>query len=165
MTLYTSKVVAQYLNLSERRVRQLRDEGTIREKRPGLYDLVDTMARYIKFIGAGSKADLNDERAKLTRAKREAAETENRVRNAELLEVGDVEEAYSTMIMNFRSRILALPQKMAPAIVALEGEEQQVQDLLQAELEEALETLSKPEEALAALGDEDNEETEAEATG
>ena len=57
MTLYTSKVVAQYLNLSERRVRQLRDEGTIREKRPGLYDLVDTMARYIKYIGAGSKAD------------------------------------------------------------------------------------------------------------
>ena len=66
MTLYTSKVVAQYLNLSERRVRQLRDEGTIREKRPGLYDLVDTMARYIKYIGAGSKADLNDERAKLS---------------------------------------------------------------------------------------------------
>ena len=90
---------------------------------------------------------------------------ENRVRKAELLEVGDVEKAYSTMMMNFRSRILALPQKMAPAIVALEGEEQQVQDLLQAELEEALETLSKPEEALAALGDEDNEETEAEATG
>ena len=165
MTLYTSKVVAQYLNLSERRVRQLRDEGTIREKRPGLYDLVDTMARYIKYIGAGSKADLNDERAKLTKAKREAAEMENRVRKAELLEVGDVEKAYATMMMNFRSRILALPQKMAPAIVALEGEEQQVQDLLQAELEEALETLSKPEEALAALGDEDNEETEAEATG
>ena len=40
-----------------------------------------------------------------------------------------------------------------------------MQDLLQAQLEEALETLSKPEEALAALGDEDNEETEAEATG
>ena len=51
MTLYTSKVVAQYLNLTERRVRQLRDEGVIREKRPGLYDLIDTMSRYIKYIG------------------------------------------------------------------------------------------------------------------
>ena len=91
MTLYTSKVVAQHLNLTERRVRQLRDEGVIREKRPGLYDLVDTMTRYIKYIGAGSKADLNDERAKLTKEKRIAAETENRVRKAELLEVGDVE--------------------------------------------------------------------------
>ena len=82
MTLYTSRVVAQYLNLTERRVRQLRDEGVIKEKRPGLYDLIDTMSRYIKYIGSGSKADLNEERAKLTKAKREAAEMENEVRKA-----------------------------------------------------------------------------------
>lgn len=92
MTLYTSRVVAQYLNLTERRVRQLRDEGVIKEKRPGLYDLIDTMSRYIKYIGSGSKADLNEERAKLTKAKREAAEMENKVRKAELLEVGSVEK-------------------------------------------------------------------------
>ena len=30
MTLYTSRVVAQYLNLTERRVLQLRDEGVIK---------------------------------------------------------------------------------------------------------------------------------------
>ena len=131
MTLYTSKVVAQHLNLTERRVRQLRDEGVIREKRPGLYDLVDTMTRYIKYIGAGSKADLNDERAKLTKEKRIAAETENRVRKAELLE----------------------------------GDEQQVQDLIQAELEEALETLSHAEEALAEPEDGANEEAEEKDTG
>lgn len=165
MTLYTSKVVAQHLNLTERRVRQLRDEGVIWEKRPGLYDLVDTMTRYIKYIGVGSKADLNDERAKLTKEKRIAAETENRVRKAELLEVGDVEKAYSAMMMNFRSRILALPQKLAPAVVALEGDEQQVQDLIQAELEEALETLSHAEEALAEPEDGANEEAEEKDTG
>ena len=165
MTLYTSKVVAQHLNLTERRVRQLRDEGVIREKRPGLYDLVDTMTRYIKYIGAGSKADLNDERAKLTKEKRIAAETENRVRKAELLEVGDVEKAYSAMMMNFRSRILALPQKLAPAVVAMEGDEQQVQDLIQAELEEALETLSHAEVALAEPEDGANEEAEEKDTG
>ncbi len=32
---YTSRVVAQYLNLTERRVRQLRDEGVIKEKATG----------------------------------------------------------------------------------------------------------------------------------
>jgi len=37
MTLYTSKVIAQWLCLTERRVRQLRDEGVIVEARPGLY--------------------------------------------------------------------------------------------------------------------------------
>ena len=162
MTLYTSKVVAQYLNLTERRVRQLRDEGVIQEKRPGLYDLIDTMSRYIKYIGSGSKADLNDERAKLTRAKREAAEMENRVRKAELLEVGSVEKTYSTVIMNFRSHILALPQKLAPAVASLEGDQQQIQDLIQMELEETLGTLSHVEEALAeAEGEADEEESAA----
>ena len=42
MKLYTSKVVAQWLGLTERRVRQLRDEGVIAEARPGLYDLQPT---------------------------------------------------------------------------------------------------------------------------
>lgn len=48
MTLYTSKVVAQWLCLTERRVRQLRDEGVIVEARPGLYELQPTVARYEK---------------------------------------------------------------------------------------------------------------------
>lgn len=48
MTLYTSKVIAQWLCLTERRVRQLRDEGVIVEARPGLYELQPTVARYIK---------------------------------------------------------------------------------------------------------------------
>lgn len=164
MTLYTSRVVAQYLNLTERRVRQLRDEGVIKEKRPGLYDLIDTMSRYIKYIGSGSKADLNEERAKLTKAKREAAEMENKVRKAELLEVGSVEKTYSTVIMNFRSRILALPQKLAPAVASMEGDQQQIQDLIQAELEETLGTLSHVEEALAEAEGETDEEEKAEDT-
>ena len=32
MTLYTSKAVAQWLGLTDRRVRQLRDEGVIDER-------------------------------------------------------------------------------------------------------------------------------------
>lgn len=161
MTLYTSEVVAQHLDVTERRVRQLRDEGIIREKRPGLYNLVDAMTRYIKYVNAGSKVDLNEERAKLTKVKREAAEMENRARKAELMEVGDVEKAYSTVMMNFRSRILALPQKLAPAVASMEGDQQQIQDLIQAELEEALETLSHVEEAVAESEAETDEKEKA----
>ncbi len=51
MTLYTSKVVADWLGLSERRVRQLRDEGIITEARPGLYDLKATISKYIYLSG------------------------------------------------------------------------------------------------------------------
>ena len=49
--------------------------------------------------------------------------------------------------------------------MALEGDEQQVQDLIQAELEEALETLSHAEEALAEPEDGANEEAEEKDTG
>lgn len=70
MTLYTSKVIAQWLCLTERRVRQLRDEGVIVEARPGLYELQPTVARYIKYLGGAGKESLNTERMKLTAEKR-----------------------------------------------------------------------------------------------
>ena len=72
MKLYTTKIVAQYLDLSERRVRQLRDEGVLEEKAPGLYDLRSSVRRYINYLRGdeGGKADLNEERAKLTKEKR-----------------------------------------------------------------------------------------------
>lgn len=75
MKLYTTKIVAQYLDLSERRVRQLRDEGVLEEKAPGLYDLRSSVRRYINYLRGdeGGKADLNEERAKLTKEKRIAA--------------------------------------------------------------------------------------------
>ena len=63
MRLYTSKVIADWLGLTERRVRQLRDEGIIEEQAPGLYDLRATTRRYISYLRSGSLAD---ERAGLT---------------------------------------------------------------------------------------------------
>ena len=63
MKLYTNKVVAQWLGVTERRVRQLRDEGVIAEARPGLYELQPTVARYITYIGGAGKETLTQERS------------------------------------------------------------------------------------------------------
>ena len=55
MKLYDVKAVARFMDVSERRVRQLRDEKVIAEVRPGLYDLIDTNRRYINYqIGRAS---------------------------------------------------------------------------------------------------------------
>ena len=107
MTLYTSKVVAQWLCLTERRVRQLRDEGVIVEARPGLYELQPTVARYITYIGGAGKETLTNERMKLTRAKREAAELENELRKGEVHRTEDIERGIKSMFLNIRSRFLA----------------------------------------------------------
>lgn len=112
MTLYTSKVVAQWLCLTERRVRQLRDEGVIVEARPGLYELQPTVARYITYIGGAGKETLTNERMKLTRAKREAAELENELRKGEVHRTEDIERGIKSMFLNIRSRFLALPAKL-----------------------------------------------------
>ena len=50
MKLYTSTVVAQWLDISDRRVRQLRQKGVLAEARPGLYNLKDCVHRYIEYL-------------------------------------------------------------------------------------------------------------------
>jgi hypothetical protein len=105
MTLYTSKVIAQWLCLTERRVRQLRDEGVIVEARPGLYELQPTVARYIKYLGGAGKESLNTERMKLTAEKRKAAEMDNDLRRGDLHSTQDIENDSTYMIHPVRMGI------------------------------------------------------------
>ena len=159
--LHTTKIVAQYLDLSERRVRQLRDEGVLEEKAPGLYDLRSSVRRYINYLRGdeGGKADLNEERAKLTKEKRIAAETENKVRNGELYRKSDIMTG-----MTLRSRLLALPNKLAANIAKLDGDEDKIMDLLQSSLHEIMEEFSNYQVALERPKD-DEDEQDGEKTG
>ena len=163
MKLYTTKIVAQYLDLSERRVRQLRDEGVLEEKAPGLYDLRSSVRRYINYLRGdeGGKADLNEERAKLTKEKRIAAETENKVRNGELY----ITVGMTTVVMNLRSRLLALPNKLAANIAKLDGDEGKIMDLLQSSLYEIMEEFSNYQVALQPPKDDEEDEQDGEETG
>lgn len=160
MKLYTSKVVAAWLGLTERRVRQLRDEGVISEKQPGLYDLQATVTKYIIFLRNGSgKINLNDERAGLTRAKREAAEMENKLRMGELHRTQDIESGLKTVFLNIRGRFLALPAKLSPTLASMGGNQTAIFDELKQAIDEALEELSDYRVAFAARdGDGDGEE-------
>ena len=159
--LHTTKIVAQYLDLSERRVRQLRDEGVLEEKAPGLYDLRSSVRRYINYLRGdeGGKADLNEERAKLTKEKRIAAETENKVRNGELYRKSDIMTGMTTIVMNLRSRLLALPNKLAANIAKLDGDEDKIMDLLQSSLHEIMEEFSNYQVALERPKDDEDTPT------
>lgn len=162
-----TKIVAQYLDLSERRVRQLRDEGVLEEKAPGLYDLRSSVRRYINYLRGdeGGKADLNEERAKLTKEKRIAAETENKVRNGELYRKSDITVGMTTVVMNLRSRLLALPNKLAANIAKLDGDEGKIMDLLQSSLYEIMEEFSNYQVALQPPKDDEEDEQDGEETG
>ena len=165
--LHTTKVVAEYLDLSERRVRQLRDEGVLEEKAPGLYELRPSVRRYINYLRGdeGGKADLNEERAKLTKEKRIAAETENRLRTGELYRKSDIMIGMTTVVMNLRSRLLALPNKLAANIAKLGGDEDKIMDLLQSSLYEIMEEFSDYQVALQSPKEDEEDEQDREETG
>lgn len=146
-TLYTSKVVAAWLGVTERRVRQLRDEGVISEAKPGLYDLRICVARYINHLRKGNTT-LNEERALLTKAKREAADMENAVRRGELHRAADIEKGLKTIFLNIRSRFLPLPAKLAHRLAAMNGDPNAIFTELQQAITEILEELSTDRTAL-----------------
>ena len=162
MTLYTSRVVAQWLCLTERRVRQLRDEGVIVEARPGLYELQPTVARYITYIGGAGKETLTNERMMLTRAKREAAEMENDLRRGEVHRTADIERGIQSMFLNIRSRFLALPAKLSPTLSTMGGDQTGIFDELKGAIEEILEEMSDYRVAFATEDGEDDGEAEKE---
>ena len=160
MNLYTSKVVSQWIGVSERRVRQLRDEGIITEARPGLYELQPTVRRYIRFLGGEGKENYNAERTKLTAAKRRAAELDNQQREGDLHSTADFERGLKTMILNIRSRFLIIPAKCAPAIAAMGGDQAGIYDTLKGAIDEALEEMSEYNAAMAMQNDEEKESAE-----
>lgn len=160
MKLCTDKVVADWLALTPKRVKQLRDEGVLIEKKPGLYDLRASVLRYVNYIRTGNRADLNGERALLTKAKREAADMENDVRRGTLHSSEDIEKGIKTMCLNIRSRFLTLPAKLAPKLAEMGGNQAAIFDELNRAMKEALEGLSNYNVAMAMPDGGDDEEAE-----
>jgi len=141
--LCTDKVVADFLDLTPRRVRQLRDEGVIAEKAVGLYDLRAAVRQYVTYLRNHDRADLNDERAMLTRCKREAVEMENELRRGVLLNSEEVEKGIKAVCLSIRSRILTLPAKLAPKLAEMGGNQAGIFDELKRAVDESLEELSR----------------------
>lgn len=141
---YTSKAVAAWLDISERRVRQLRDEKVITEIRPGLYDLKTVNHQYINYLrknNSESAIDYNAERAKLVRAKREAQELELQLRRNEVHTTEDVEQVMTDTLVRFKTRLMAIPAKLSP-ILSKKKDQTEIFKLLKSAIDEVLEELS-----------------------
>ena len=145
MKLYTSTVVAQWLDVTDRRVRQLRKQGVLAEARPGLYDLKDCVHRYIEYLKRDGtpeeNVDYNTERAKLVKAKREKEELELELQRREVIKAADVERVMTAMLLRFRQKIRNIPVKHSPAL-AVETNQTEIFMMLKRATDEALEELA-----------------------
>ena len=146
MKLHDTKAVARFLDISERRVRQLREEKIIEEVRPGLYDLLDTNRRYINYLRkrnpeSEEAVDYNTERALLVRVKRKNEELDLQIRENQLHSSEDVELVLSNMLINFRSRLMAIPARLSP-ILSKKTDKAEIFKIIKAQVDEALNELS-----------------------
>lgn len=146
LKMYTAAAVAQRLDMTERNVRLLRDKGILTEYRQGLYDLQTVTVQYINFLRQKNpevedKVDYNTERAKLVRAKRESEELELQVRKNELHTTEDIEKALTDILVNFRTKLMAIPAKLSP-IMAKKKDQTEIFKLMKAAIDETLEELS-----------------------
>lgn len=146
MKMYTAAAVARRLDMTERNVRLLRDKGVLTEYKPGLYDLQTATVQYINFLRqknpeAEDRVDYNTERAKLVRAKRESEELELQVRKNELHTTEDIEKALTDVLVNFRTKLMAIPAKLSP-IMAKKKDQTEIFKLMKTAIDETLEELA-----------------------
>lgn len=144
MKIYNSNAVARWLDITERRVRQLRDEGVITEYKHGYYDLKKVVIQYIHYLrgtNGGKNLNYSTERAKLVKAKRELQELELAEKRNDLHSAEDVKLVMTDMLINFKSRMMAIPAKASPTL-SKETDQTKIYKNLKKLIDEALEELA-----------------------
>lgn len=141
-------VIAKLLDLSERRVQQLSRDGVIPKATRGQYDLVGSVRGYVRYLrdqAAKAQAgapDYASERARFIRARADLAEMEAEEKRGSVIVAGDVEVAWIAVLSLLRTRLLALPDRLAPVAHA-EATPAGVRDVIRGAIREALEDLAE----------------------
>lgn len=122
--------IAKALNLSTRRVHQLKAEGLPTVGR-GQYELGPCMAWYIRYLqskldklGPNTNPDTPDLLAEKTRLAREHGDKlalENSIKRGQLLYADDVARVWADHISSTKSKILIIPSKLGPQLVNIDN--------------------------------------------
>jgi phage terminase Nu1 subunit (DNA packaging protein) len=142
----TTAQISEILGVSKRRIQQLADDGALVRLNRGHYDLAASIQTFIDFQIEKNKPndeiDKDVEQALWTRAKKEKTQLEVKIIKGELHRSKDVERIMSDMLGAFRARLLNLPDKVAPMLIA-KTELQEIQEIVKLATFEALNELSE----------------------
>ena len=171
------KELAAVLGITDRRVRQLKNEyglfaaGEGEGNKKKNYCLEKCVPEYINYrleaeVKQGTNVIKEREQAEHEQIKKKISILKLRKLKRELHEADDVEEFLTDMLVNFKNRLLTLPQKAAPMIVS-EDDVNVIIDVLEKEVFSALDELAEydplkidKERASSFLEEEDEEEDE-----
>jgi len=148
--IYAKRAIAQILELTEKRVEQLAKDGIIPEHNRGHFKLLPVIQGYVRYLRSqiaddDTTSDLNVERARLTRLKREDAELDLQVRRNELHRSGDVEFIMTNMLIAFKAKLETLPYKVLPSVMNVpegDGKADSMTAILKSAIDEALTEIS-----------------------
>lgn len=166
--IFSAKQLAEVLNLSPRRIQQLADEEIIVKNSRGKYNALESIRRYIQFLqekrSESDEANYFKERALHEKAKREMAELKLAKLKNQLHDAADVEAVMANMLVTFRSRMLSLPDKVSPKLLAMDNLSE-ISETIRDEIMDALTELSEYNPEMFAGGGEDEEDDSAVSEG
>lgn len=147
--LVSSKVLEALFGVRDRTIRDLADKGIIKRDSHGRYLFWNSVKSYITALKVanagkgGTKAgederglDLDEERAQHERLKRQITEIKLQLIKGQVHKAEDVEAVMTDMFARFKSKVTALPSKLAKK---LEGKSRtEIQGILKADIDNAL---------------------------
>ncbi|KAF0173152.1 MAG: Uncharacterized protein FD162_2030 [Rhodobacteraceae bacterium] len=169
-------VIARLLDLSERRVQQqqLSREGVIPKAERGQYDLIGSVRGYVRYLrdqalkAQAGAPDYAAERARFIRARADLAEMEAEEKRRSLIAAEQIEAAWIAVLALVRTRLLALPDRLAPQVFE-QSTVGDTRNLIRAAIREVLDDLAQPDIELEAdidlAGGPDPEADGGEGTG
>ncbi len=116
--------LAKLLNLTVQQCYNLANSGTIPKAENGQWNLTQCAHAYIKYLQGRSgdeKRDFAAERTRKTRLEADILELEKAQLAGQLIPVDQVQAAWGRLAAAFRARMLALPTKTAPLVVAADS--------------------------------------------
>ena len=143
-------VIAKLLDLSDRRVQQLSREGVIPKAERGQYDLIGSVRGYVRYLrdqalkAQAGAPDYAAERARFIRARADLAEMEAEEKRGSLLAADQVETAWIAVLALVRTRLLALPDRLAPQAFE-QSTVGDTRNLIRAAIREVLDDLAQPD--------------------
>ena len=153
-------VIAKLLDLSERRVQQLSREGVIPKPQRGQYDLIGAVRGYVRYLrdqavkAQAGAPDYAVERARFIRARADLAEMEAQEKRQSLIPADQAEAAWIAVLALLRTRLLALPDRLAPQAFE-QSTVGETRNVIRAALREVLDDLAEPDVQLESNLDPD----------
>tara|TARA_R110002012_G_scaffold259343_1_gene440653 strand:+ start:698 stop:1234 length:537 start_codon:yes stop_codon:yes gene_type:complete len=148
---YTISTIAKLLDLSERHVRRLVDEGVLvrNEGKNARYPItnVTLYIRYLRERAYGknvSATDLHTEKIRIAKNTADRTEIELETLKNQMIETDSVLKIWTEFVANIRAKLLNLPAKMAHQVIGLEHYSE-AEELLTNEIHEALNELARIE--------------------